>query len=153
MTRIPAYLLLLFSFVLVSCISSNHYDDYQTFDHSGWHKDSIAQFEFEINDTHASFNLFINVRNLGDYPYSNLWLFVDIEAPDSTSIRDTVEYQLALPDGKWTGKGNTVYSNSFPFREDVYFPVKGPYRFKLQQAMRIDELKGISNIGLRVEKR
>jgi gliding motility-associated lipoprotein GldH len=140
--------------VVISCDKNRVYEQYRSVESAGWHKDTLLNFDFEIDNSNQAYNLLLNVRNVEAYPFSNLWLFVDIIAPDSTSVRDTLEYTLAHPNGKWTGNGASgVYHNNFMFRSNVFFPVKGNYRFVIQQAMRDDMLKGITNIGLRIEKK
>lgn len=146
-----------FAIVLVlifsSCDKKRVFEDYYTTDNSVWHSDSIAEFQFDIQNTNENYNVLINVRNLESYSYSNLWFFVDIVAPDLTVLRDTVECQLALPNGKWVGKGTGgVYHSQFSYRLHVTFPEKGIYSVLLQQAMRDENLKGISDVGLRIEK-
>jgi len=139
---------------LFSCKSDKLFEDYKTIGGAGWDKDSIAKFSFTIDKEYLSYNLSVNIRNRGDYPNSNLWLFVDITAPDHTTIKDTIEYQLALPNGKWTGKGTGgIYANRFPFRENVSFPKPGEYTITIKHAMRTNPLKGISDIGLDVKRR
>ena len=129
-------------------------ETYKTIDPSGWSKDSCAVFNFQVDKNYLNYNILIDVRNRGDYPNSNLWLFVDVMAPDSTVIRDTVEYQLALPNGKWTGKGTGgLYTNQFPFRTNVFFPSPGKYTVSVTHAMRTDPLIGISDIGLAVKRK
>ncbi|MCF8357626.1 MAG: gliding motility lipoprotein GldH [Prolixibacteraceae bacterium] len=152
MIRNTAVVVAAFCLMIASCNTGCLYEDYRSFGNEGWDKDSLISFNVQVTDTAPAFDINIYVRNLGDYQYSNLWLFAEVQAPDSSVIRDTVEYVLAKPNGEWTGKGNTVFSNNFIFRENVYFPRKGIYTFTLQQAMREDKLKGISDIGLRVEK-
>jgi gliding motility-associated lipoprotein GldH len=143
----------LFFLLFFSCKSDKLYEDYKTIESSGWDKDSIAKFSFAIDKNYLGYNLAVNIRNRGDYQYSNVWLFVDITAPDFTTISDTIEYQLALPDGRWTGKGTGgVYSNHLPFRDNVTFPSPGKYTISIRHAMRTNPLKGISDIGLEVKK-
>jgi gliding motility-associated lipoprotein GldH len=149
------YLITLISiFFIIACDNGRIYEEYYALGSEGWNKDSVAHFYFNIDDSIAHYNLLINSRNLENYPYSNLWLFVDVVAPDSTTIRDTIQYQLANPNGKWTGTGTGgVYLNQFNFRNDVYFPSSGIYELKIQHAMRDDLLKGVRDIGVRIEKR
>lgn len=146
--------IILILFVFIACDNKRVYEDFHSFGSDGWNKDSIACFQFEIDDPGVHYNLFINSRNLESYPYSNLWLFVDVVAPDSTILRDTIQYQLAELNGKWLGTGTGgVYFNQFGFRSDVFFPFSGQYELKIQQAMRDDILSGVRNIGVRIEKR
>jgi len=153
MNRILILLTVVFSLFFFSCKSDKLYEEYKTIQSSGWEKDSVARFNVTIDKHYLSYNLSINVRNRGDYPYSNLWLFVDITAPDHTKISDTIEYQLALPNGKWIGKGTGgMYSTQFPFRENVSFPSPGNYTISVRHAMRTNSLTGITDIGLAVKK-
>jgi gliding motility-associated lipoprotein GldH len=153
MNRILILLTVALSLFFFSCKSDKLYEEYKTIQSSGWEKDSVARFNVTIDKHYLSYNLSINVRNRGDYPYSNLWLFVDITAPDHTKISDTIEYQLALPNGKWIGKGTGgIYSTQFPFRENVTFPTPGNYTISVRHAMRTNPLTGISDIGLAVKK-
>lgn len=148
----------LLGFVLVaglffSCDANRVFEDYYTSDANGWNKDSIAVFNLEIAEENQRYNLLINSRNLENYAYSNLWLFIEILSPDSTTVVDTIEYKLALPNGKWTGQGTGgVYHNQYGYRSNVFFPETGTYQVKIQHGMRDDVLKGLKDIGIRLEK-
>ncbi len=140
--------------IIFSCQHNGNFEEYKKVDPSGWQQDSIAEFTFDIHDTKAIYNLTVNVRNTGDYPYSNIWMFVDIAAPDNSMVRDTVEFQMALANGKWVGKGaGGIFSCRFPYRNNVFFPTEGTYRLKIKHGMRNDILKGISDVGIRIDKR
>jgi gliding motility-associated lipoprotein GldH len=73
--------------------------------------------------------------------------------PNGEAARDTMEFVLQDNDGKWKGSGaGTIRDNSILFKQNLRFPLKGEYKFTLEQAMRETDLKGISEIGLRIEK-
>ncbi len=152
-TIIYKILILLLIVQFAACDSSRVYENYYHADASGWHKDSIATFAFNISDTTQYYKLILSTRNLEQYSYSNLWVFIDIVAPDSTVFNDTVEFQLAMPNGKWIGKGSGgVYLCEFDYRSNVFFPLKGEYKIHVQQAMREDRLSNLRDFGLRIEK-
>jgi gliding motility-associated lipoprotein GldH len=93
------------------------------------------------------------LRNAGNYPYSNIFLFVNTYFPSGTIDKDTVEIMLASPDGKWMGKGlGDIWDNRILFKRNVTFPEKGKYRFEISQAMRLNPLPGITDAGMRIEK-
>jgi len=118
-----------------------------------WNRYHIPVFEADITDTVNLHNLFVNLRNTGEYPMSNLFLFISASAPGGAYTRDTLELILAEPSGKWKGRGfGSVWQNRFYYRQNIRFPEKGIYTFKVEQAMRIDDLPGILDIGLRIEK-
>jgi gliding motility-associated lipoprotein GldH len=120
---------------------------------NGWNKDSVITFNVPISDTLQNHNIFINVRNDIKYKYSNLWLFVEINQPDNNSVIDTFDITLANPSGKWLGEGfGGVKNQQVIFKRNVYFPRSGDYKINIRQGMRENILKGISDIGIRIEK-
>ena len=52
--------------------------------------DSLAQFDYLIEDTMADYQMLIYVRHTEQYPYQNMWLFVD-----DAGRQDTIEFYLA----------------------------------------------------------
>ena len=58
------------------------------------------------------------------------------------------------PDGgKWIGKSSgSMRDLTIPLNENLLFPLSGSYHFEIEQAMRDPVLKGISDIGLYIEK-
>lgn len=151
--KISALIIVAFS-LIISCTKKGNYEEYRKVNPSGWQQDSVAVFKFDIQDTKSIYNISLNIRNSGEYPYSNVWMFIDISAPDNSSVKDTVEFQLALPNGKWIGKGTSgIYSCQFPYRNNVFFPVAGTYSLKIKHGMRNESLKGISDVGIRIDKR
>ena len=74
-------------------------------------------------------------------------------SPDGKNLTDTLHYDLADEKGKWYGRGfGDVHELNLPYKSNVFFPRKGTYEFKVQHGMRIENLKGIFDIGLRIEK-
>jgi len=51
--------------------------------------------------------------------------------------------------GKGTGK---IRDNRILLKEHLRFPSRGDYTFEIEQAMRDISLKGIEDIGIRIEK-
>lgn len=148
------YLLLLVIFAgMISCDRRRVFESYKELDKNGWNKDSIVVFKMDLADTIRNNNLFVNIRNKGNYPYSNIYLFLTILSPDGKSRTDTVEFTLAEPSGKWKGSGiGGLYDNQIEYKSSVFFPKKGTYTFSIKQGMRDNVLQGIRDIGIRVEK-
>ncbi len=159
MRNFIALILLIVGF---SACNNNHvvFDKYQTLDLQKWHKDSILKFTFEPVDTVSRHNIFVNIRNNNAYVYSNLFLIVGIEFPDQYTVIDTLEYEMADADGKFLGSGMTdLKENMLEYKPGLIFPKSGNYQIYVQHAMRkggsvegIEELDGISDVGIRIEK-
>jgi gliding motility-associated lipoprotein GldH len=140
-------------FFLFSCDPNRVYEKNIAIDNGVWNKDSVVSFVMDIEDTLQPYNFYINIRNSTDYRYSNLYLFIDTYFPDETHARDTLEFILAGTDGKWFGKGfGKIKESTVLLRRGVRFPMSGKYRFTMEQAMRTENLEGIEDVGMRIEK-
>ncbi|MBL4594734.1 MAG: gliding motility lipoprotein GldH [Flavobacteriales bacterium] len=139
--------------VLFSCDSNKVFEKYIEVENAVWEKENIASFEFEAKDTTVAHNLYINVRNTGNYPYSYLYLFVTMQGPNGGLLQDTVNCILADNRGKWLGNGiGDLWDLRIPYVGGFKFAQKGNYTVSFEQAMRVEGgLKGITDIGLRVE--
>lgn len=145
--------------ILFSCDENRVFDDYKTID-NGWNKDSIVEFDFDQKSISSEHNLYINIRNNNNYQYSNLFLIVSMEHPNGFTKVDTLQYQMANPDGTLLGEGFTdVKDNKLFYKENFKFPRPGKYKIRIQQAVRKTgkmlgekNLEGISAIGFRLEK-
>ncbi len=148
-------------FSLVSCDKNQVFDSYTDIETKGWHKDSIISFTLPTMDSLKTYNLFFNIRNTNDYKYSNLFVITNIDYPNGKKELDTLEYEMAKPTGEWLGTGATsLKENKLWFKEQFKFKEKGIYKVSIRQAMRTNGsehgilfLKGITNIGFRVENK
>jgi gliding motility-associated lipoprotein GldH len=120
---------------------------------SEWKASDTLFYEFNSMDTLALYNFYFEIRNTTDYDMQNLYLFITAYYPGNTFSRDTAECILAAPDGKWYGKGTGKHKdNRFLFRKGVKFRKPGNYIIAVNQAMRKENLKGISDVGILIKK-
>lgn len=142
-----------FIFVIYSCDPKRVYEKNINIPKDKWHQKNIIKFEAEITDTSSLHNIYINIRNRSEYPMLNLYLFIKTTSPLGFSVKDTFECILADEKGKWYGKGfGNIWSNQILYKQNVKFPFPGIYIFEYEQAMRIEKLPGIVDVGLRIEK-
>jgi gliding motility-associated lipoprotein GldH len=141
-------------FSIISCDSNKVFEAYIEVENANWQKENVASFEFSAIDTTLAHNLYINVRNTGMYPYSNLYLFVTMQGPNGGVLKDTVNCILADNRGKWLGTGvGDLWDLKIPYVGGFKFAQAGSYIVSLEQGMRAENgLEGITDIGLRVEK-
>ena len=154
-SRIESLLLMtgIFLVLFISCTDQRFFEESVKIDDGQWSSDNILTFSTVITDTVSRYDFYLDVRNDISYPYSNLYLFLKTIFPNGQVTRDTIECMLAGYDGKWLGSGaGSVRFNRFLFQQGMPFHICGTYRFELEQAMRIEELKGIRDIGIRIDK-
>ncbi|WP_026897478.1 gliding motility lipoprotein GldH [Daejeonella oryzae] len=144
------------SFVLfiVSCQDKTSIVDSNTIiNNRSWAYVNKIQVKAEIPDQKIPYNVFVNLRHSADYKYSNLFLLIRMKGPDGKVITERKEFKLALPDGEWLGKGSgNLYSYQLPFKQQFYFSQKGNYTLEIEQNMRNNPLREITDVGIRIER-
>ncbi|GDX51715.1 hypothetical protein LBMAG27_07620 [Bacteroidota bacterium] len=120
---------------------------------SSWKNSDKIKLEVDIQDTSATYNVYINVRHSTIYPYSNLWVMVTTTSPGGNSQKQRVEIPLADEEGAWHGEGmGDVWDLKYLAQQNAIFNQKGKYSLEFEQIMRQDPLDGIMAMGLRVEQ-
>jgi gliding motility-associated lipoprotein GldH len=151
--RFSSISILALSLFLSACNSKVVYTNSRPMVEEIWKLMDIPTFKVPISDTINSNNVFFTIRNGSSYPFRNIFLFVTTTSPDGKKITDTLQYNLADEKGKWYGRGfGDIHELNLPYKSNVYFPLKGTYEFRIQHGMRIENLKGVYDIGLRIEK-
>jgi len=153
MSKVFLSLVLLSIILFSACDSKRIFEKNIEITDNTWDVSQKMKFEVTITDTVSGNNVFINLRHADNYPYSNLFLFINTTFPNGKTTRDTAECILADDKGKWFGKGlGDIWEARILFKRNVRFSQGGTYIFEYEQAMRIDKLNGIMDIGLRIEK-
>jgi gliding motility-associated lipoprotein GldH len=139
--------------LLLSCNSNVIFSDSKEMNKKTWKLADIASFKVQMTDTVNSNNVIFTLRTGSSYPFRNIYLFVTTTSPDGKSITDTLQFNVADERGNWLGKGfGDIHELNLTYKSNVYFPVKGTYIFNIQHGMRSEDLNGVYDIGLRVEK-
>ncbi len=149
-----SFILILASLILLSSCGSNVvFTDTHDMPGKTWKLMDIPVFNVPVTDTVTRNNVIFTIRTGSSYPFRNIYLFVTTTSPDDRKITDTLQYNLADDKGKWYGKGfGDIHELNLPYKSNVFFPVKGTYQFKIQHGMRVEDLKGVYDFGIRIEK-
>lgn len=138
--------------LLSSCMDMPYYSESKSVDVSGWLSTDTIELRFTINDPSDRFNGSIDLRHTGDYPYSNLYVFIDITYPNNKHRIDTLECVLADNRGRWYGSGlGDMVSHRIEYLDEIQFPLEGDYQMRITHGMRRDPLEEITDLGLRLE--
>lgn len=146
-------LVIFISLLFVGCTSNDVFFQYKSVAPHGWNKDSLYSFDIHITDTLSAYNVYVNIRNRDEYPYQNLWLFLNKTTPDKNQAKDSIECYLADQHGKWLGSGvGSIKEMPVLYQQNVHFNKVGIYHYEIVHGMRDSILIGINDIGMRVEK-
>jgi gliding motility-associated lipoprotein GldH len=140
----------------MSCDDSRLYEKNVDFENRVWMVSHKPEFEFVIEDTTLKYDVYCNVRNSLEFPFSRL--FIRYYLQDSAGTiekegmleRDLFERKTGEPQGS-SGLGD-IYDHQFLLLKDYQFGYKGVHKIRFEQYMRKDTLDGILAIGVRVEK-
>jgi gliding motility-associated lipoprotein GldH len=142
--------------LLMGCDQQKVYHAYVDFDERTWLVNKVPQFTFSIEDTTQAYDVFCNVRNTTQYPWSRI--FIQYSLGDT--LGHVIEERLLqdhLFDAK-TGEPNgtsglgDLYDHDIPVLKNYKFARTGTYRVKFEQKMRTDSLTGIASLGLEVRR-
>ena len=145
--------ILLVAILFSSCNNNVVYDENKEVNQQAWKTTDKLYYEVDITDTIKDYKLAINIRNTIEYPYSNIFFYLNTILPNGKVTKcDTIECYLAYPDGTWKGKGSSkIRDNRFWIAKNIKFEQKGEYTFELRQATIDSTLKGICDVGLHLE--
>ncbi|MEE0889080.1 MAG: gliding motility lipoprotein GldH [Bacteroidales bacterium] len=145
--------ILLVAILFSACNNNVVYDENKEVDQQAWKTTDKLYYEVDITDTIKDYKLAINIRNTIEYPYSNIFFYMNTILPNGKVTKcDTIECYLAYPDGTWKGKGSSkIRDNRFWIAKNIKFEQKGKYTFELRQATIDSTLKGICDVGLHLE--
>ncbi|MES2111146.1 MAG: gliding motility lipoprotein GldH [Bacteroidota bacterium] len=153
--------LILFGLILSACVialagcadKNTVIDDSVEIANHNWTYINRAKFTVKIDDEKVPYNLYMNLRVTSDYKYSNIFVLISQSGPGIKNASQRYEMRLADKEGKWLGKGSgNLYSYQEPFLVNHVFPAKGTYTFLIEQNMRDNPLREVSDVGLRAEK-
>ena len=150
-TMKKAVLLVVISVLLLSCQQGVVFTEFRSVGPSGWSADSVLVFAPVLVDSVATYDMQLTVRHTDRYAYQNLWMFVDVRQDSLVLRRDTIEVMLANERGEWLGGGVSKYTLPLLYLEGELLK-KGGYDILVQQGMREDILRGITDVGLKVIK-
>ncbi len=149
----------LFSIVLIVCITScdsnRVYEKNHDFTNRLWAVTELPVFEFTVTDTVRGYNLYCNLRNTLDYPYSRIFINYALQDSMGNSLEKALVSNFLFDEktGKPTGNSGVgdLYDQQIVLLNNYTFKKPGLYKVQFEQFMRTDSLTGILAIGLRVE--
>lgn len=140
-------------FAFSGCGNRDSFNQRIVIPEAAWDVNHRIPIDVTINDTLGIYSFGLELRHLENYRYSNLYVFLHTTMPNDNQTHDTIQCLLATPEGQWVGKSSgSMRDVKLMLNPNLRFPLAGTYHFEIEQAMREPVLKGISDIGLFIEK-
>ncbi len=147
-------LFLIFSLMIGSCTQIDLFEKQAQIPSQQWFYDNVPQFTFHIQDTAATYHLYVVLRHTDLYQYNNIWLQIGSQAPGDSMKFQKLNLSLADDMKGWEGTG---MDDIYEVRKNISaggigFKKQGDYTFSIAQIMRDNPLRYILNVGFRIEK-
>ena len=156
LAHLPSLLFGILFATLVACDPARVYETNTDFDNAMWLAGDTAKFEFAIEDTAATYNVILNVRNSLDFETARLFVNYSLRDSTTTPLRKRLieqnlfDIRTRAPFGE-SGLGD-IYEHRILIEPKIKFPTKGKYNVKISQMMRTDTLREVLSVGIRVER-
>jgi len=134
-----------------SCDQSSIISDNKPIDNKAWLNTSPTSFQFHISDKTKRYDILMDIRHTPEYAFSNLFVLIYQRGSDKKQYTFRKEIKMARSDGKWIGKSSgSLYNNQSVIHKDYQFPDTGIYTISIEQHMKENPLKEITDVGLTV---
>lgn len=140
---------------LYGCDSRRVFEENRELAHRFWRYEDVPVFEFQIENSLTDYNLYFNVRNSLDYPWTRINVSYNLQDSAGQSLaQKLVFHDLFDATGRPYGQSGIgdLYDHQFPLLEKFRFPRPGSYSLRLTQFSREDTLKGVIAVGVRIER-
>ncbi|MDO4789607.1 MAG: gliding motility lipoprotein GldH [Porphyromonas sp.] len=143
---------LLVSLGLTACHKQYFYAYYQKMDKEGWRTKKELFYSFNVEDTTALYDIYIDIRYTEKYPYTNIVLGIVSETNNRTYLTETKELRFHVPESGISKGGYHFFVKSEPLYLNRSFSASGIQTISFQHLMTDSLLLGIEEIGVRVMK-
>ena len=140
--------LFLIFFFFTGCGKSYFFSEVTPIAKQTWTYANIPEFEVNIEDINAKYNLLLDITHHTDFRYQNIYIKFYAIDPTGQEAVTQIPVDFANKGGVWFGDCNDEWCHLEGFlQKGIEFSEAGKYIFKLEQYMRIEHLEGIQSIG------
>jgi gliding motility-associated lipoprotein GldH len=153
MNRIILSLLIICT-VLLSCKRNRIYEKNRHLSPNiEWIRSKKLIYEVNIQDNTTLYNQSFALRYITGYPYKNLYIHTTRIAPSGKTTDTTYVIEAIDNNKKYKGDGLGDYWDYEQLVDkNICFPETGTYRFIVEQAMPMDTIAFVMELGLAIDK-
>lgn len=115
----------------------------------GWSYTNILKYDFEVQDTSAIYDLYLEIDYRTSFSYQNMYVNAYTGEEADKMNKKQLSLDLSNNLGIWKGDCNDEQCKyRLPLQKSIFFEKAGQQLFWLEQYSRTDKLKGIQSIRL-----
>lgn len=145
------YIISLFILLFTACRSGVVFEDYQELSGEHWDCDHVLEFNAHIPDS-GLYQVTLYIRHTGNFEMTNLWCIISTRSQALRQLHDSVNIKIATPTGEWFGVGGQMKTVSRAINKNPVPLPQGNVQFRIEQGMKPENLRGVKNVGIRIEK-
>lgn len=135
-----------------SCNKNTVYKNFEKTSNLEWLKGETKEFEIEIVDDTASYDVFITFRYAQGYQFENVIMNVAEKTPVSEKLIP-FNIQIRNKNGTYIGDGSgDIWDIESLLYEGVKLN-KGTYSYKIKHEMPVDKLHMVMSVGMVVKRK
>ncbi len=139
--------------LLTACSRGRIYEEHRELANYTWNRFDNLIFETEIEDADASYDIYIAIRHITQYPYKNLMITTIMKTPSGEERFLDYDLKIRGENDKPLGKGmGDIWDINIPLRKNFKFLKPGPLIIEFENRMPRSGISGIMEIGLILEK-
>jgi gliding motility-associated lipoprotein GldH len=145
---------LLLAMFMMSCTDAAYFEQNKAISNRSWAYSDVPEFAVHIDDSTATYDVYINLRHSGGYDFSNIYVLLHQAGSKLLDTAYRAEITLAELDGRWLGQSaGTLYELQYLAHQNFVFPDTGIYTFAIEQNMRQNPLKDVADVGIKLVKK
>jgi len=132
-----------------NCNKQHTFSINQDLPDSGWHYDNILKYEFQVEDTNALYDLYLELDYLTSFPNQNVYVNIYTGQQPDKMKKTTLSLDISNKLGIWKGACSAESCTYLlPLQKSIFFEQRGKQYFWVEQYSRTENLKGIRAIKL-----
>lgn len=140
------------AFFFSSCGENYVFEKTYELENSEWNYNNQLVYTFEVSDTTKIYNLLLEIQHSTEYSYQNCYLKIYTQFPTGEKTNYLLSVDLADGIGLWQGDCNSeTCTTLFDIAKQTSFKDLGKHTITLEQYMRVNPLKGIESLAVKLE--
>ncbi|MEM0993225.1 MAG: gliding motility lipoprotein GldH [Bacteroidota bacterium] len=136
----------------LACQPNYLYQEEKIIANSIWTYDDAVSFTFQIDDTEAQYNLYLDIRHSTQFPFQNLYTMIQTTYPSGRTVDSRISIDMANKLGEWYGKcSQEDCLLRVNLQQGAFFKEAGAHQITFEQYTRKDSLAGVNVLGFAVE--
>jgi gliding motility-associated lipoprotein GldH len=139
--------------IFFSCAPGKIYEKHIKMDNLAWNRFNTVSFEVPVEDTRATYDIYIAIRHITDIPYPELDVYFYFSTPDQETRSRSITIPIKDKEGKNLGDGmGALWDIQYPAWKGFQFNEAGICTFEISSAMSQTDVIGVLEVGLIVRK-